>query len=416
MNKASKTLRRFFAAEKIVPNKKAQFANFDYKDALNFENQLTEQEVEIMNVARDCFQKELMPGILEANRTHTFDKGIYKTLGDMGFLGCTLDEYGGAGVSSVAYGLINREIERVDSGYRSAYSVQNSLVIFPINKYASKTMKDKFLPSLMAGDIVGCFGLTEPDSGSDPGSMRTRAKKTDKGGWTISGSKNWITNSPIADVFVVWAKDDQDVIRGFILEKGMPGLTAPRIEGKLSLCASDTGMIMMDEVEVGPDAVLDVTGLKGPFSCLNNARFGISWGVLGAAEYCFHSARDYTLGRNQFGTPLASFQLIQKKFAEMLTEITLGLQGCLQLSRLKDEGKLAVEMISMMKRNNCMKSLQIARECRDILGGNGITDEYHIMRHVMNLEAVNTYEGTNDIHALILGRSITGIQAFSRQL
>ena len=409
-------MRRFCEAVKTTEKNTTKFAKFQFTDALNFENQLTEQEVEIMHVARDCFQAELMPGIVEANRTHTFDKKIYKTLGDLGFLGCTLTEYGGAGVSSAAYGLINREIERVDSGYRSAFSVQNSLVIFPISQYATKQIKDKFLPQLMAGEIVGCFGLTEPDSGSDPASMKTRAKKTANGGWSLSGSKNWITNSPIADVFVVWARDEEGVIRGFVLEKGMPGLSGPRIEGKLSLCASDTGMIMMDEVEVGPEALLDVTGLKGPFSCLNNARFGISWGVLGAAEFCFHSARDYTLGRGQFGNPLAAYQLVQLKFANMLTEITLGLQGCLQLARLKDEGKLAVEMISMMKRNNCSKSLQIARECRDILGGNGIADEYHIMRHMMNLEAVNTYEGTNDIHALIIGRAITGIQAFSREL
>jgi glutaryl-CoA dehydrogenase len=392
------------------------FAEFNYKDALNFEQLLTPDEVEIMGVARDCFQKELMPGIIQANRNHHFDKNVYKLLGDMGFLGCTLKEYGGSGVSSVAYGLINREIERVDSGYRSAFSVQNSLVIFPISKYASKVVKDKYLPRLMAGEIVGCFGLTEPNSGSDPGSMSTRAKLTPKGSYILNGAKNWITNSPIADVFVVWAKDETGVIRGFVLDKDMAGIVAPTIEGKLSLCASETGMIMLEDVEVPAENVLQVTGLKGPFSCLNNARFGISWGVLGAAEFCFHTALTYTLERHQFGTPLASFQLIQKKFADMSTDISLGLLGCLQLSRLKDDGKLAVEMISMMKRNNCMKSLAIARECRDILGGNGIADEYHVMRHSLNLEAVNTYEGTNDIHALILGRAITGIQAFSRNL
>jgi len=399
-----------------MPGKGQAFAEFNFKDPLNFEALLTEQEVEIMHVARDCFQRELMPGILEANRKHHFDKNVYKILGEMGFLGCTLKEYGGAGVSSVAYGLINREIERVDSGYRSAFSVQNSLVIFPISKYANKSVKDKYLPQLMAGEIIGCFGLTEPNSGSDPGSMSTRARKTPNESFILNGAKNWITNSPIADVFVVWARDDEGVIRGFVLDKSMPGITAPTIEGKLSLCASETGMIMLEDVEVPAENMLNVTGLKGPFSCLNNARFGISWGVLGSAEFCFHTALNYTLERKQFGTPLASFQLIQKKFADMATEISLGLLGCVQLSHLKDEGKLAVEMISMMKRNNCIKSLAIARECRDILGGNGIADEYHVMRHSLNLEAVNTYEGTNDIHALILGRAITGIQAFSRNL
>ena len=397
-------------------SKKTNFAKFNYEDCLNLESLLSDQEIEIMNVARNCFQTDLMPKILKDNRNHYFDKSIYKTLGDLGFLGCTLNEYGGAGVSSTSYGLINREIERVDSGYRSAFSVQNSLVIFPISQYASKSIKDKYLPELIRGNIVGCFGLTEPNSGSDPASMSTRAKQGPDGIWTLNGAKNWITNSPIADVMVVWAKDDKNEVRGFVLDRGMSGITTPSIEGKMSLCASETGMIMLEDVTVPNENVLNVVGMKGPFSCLNNARFGISWGVLGAAEFCFHTARQYTIDRQQFGTPLASFQLIQKKFADMATEISLGLLGCLQASRLKDEGKLAVEMISMLKRNNCQKSLQIAREARDILGGNGIADEYHVIRHLINLEAVNTYEGTSDIHALILGRAITGIQSFSRSI
>ena len=397
-------------------SKKTNFAKFNYEDCLNLESLLSDQEIEIMNVARNCFQTDLMPKILKDNRNHYFDKSIYKTLGDLGFLGCTLNEYGGAGVSSTSYGLINREIERVDSGYRSAFSVQNSLVIFPISQYANKSIKDKYLPELIKGKIIGCFGLTEPNSGSDPASMSTRAKQGPDGIWTLNGAKNWITNSPIADVMVVWAKDDKNEVRGFVLDRGMSGISTPSIEGKMSLCASETGMIMLEDVKVPNENVLNVVGMKGPFSCLNNARFGISWGVLGAAEFCFHTARQYTIDRQQFGTPLASFQLIQKKFADMATEISLGLLGCLQASRLKDEGKLAVEMISMLKRNNCQKSLQIAREARDILGGNGIADEYHVIRHLINLEAVNTYEGTSDIHALILGRAITGIQSFSRSI
>lgn len=401
------TIARRFAAKKSD-------VKFDYTDPLSFKKLLTEEEIQVMENANAVFQAELMPGILEANRKHKFDKNIYKMLGSNGFLGCTMNEFGGAGLSSVAYGLINREIERVDSGYRSAFSVQNALVIYPIYTYASAEAKQRLLPKLMAGELVGCFGLTEPDAGSDPSSMKSTARKRDDGKWVLNGTKTWITNAPIADVFVVWAKDAQKKVKGFILERGMNGLQTSTIEGKMSLAASETGMIFMDEVVVPAENELNVTGMSGPFSCLNNARFGISWGVLGAAEFCFHAALQYTLERKQFGTPLASFQLIQKKFAEMATDITLGTLSCIQLARLKDQGELAPEMISMMKRNNCGKALQIARECRDIFGGNGIADEYHVMRHSVNLEAVNTYEGASDVHALILGRAITGIQSFSR--
>jgi glutaryl-CoA dehydrogenase len=332
--------------------------------------------------------------------------------GEMGFLGATLEGYGCAGVSYVAYGLIAREVERVDSGYRSAFSVQSSLVMYPIWAFGSDAQKEKFLPKLRTGEWVGCFGLTEPDAGSDPAGMRTRAKTVD-GGFVLNGSKTWISNSPIADVFVVWAKDDAGDIRGYILEKGMKGLTAPKIEGKFSLRASVTGMIMMQDVFVPAENMLpNVKGLKGPFSCLNNARYGIAWGVMGAAEFCWHQARSYTLERKMFGRPLAATQLIQKKLADMQTEITLGLQGVLRLGRLMDEGRAAPEMISLLKRNNCGKALDIARMSRDMHGGNGIVDEYHVIRHVMNLETVNTYEGTHDIHALILGRAQTGIAAF----
>jgi glutaryl-CoA dehydrogenase len=330
----------------------------------------------------------------------------------MGFLGATLEGYGCAGVSYVAYGLISREVERVDSGYRSAFSVQSSLVMYPIWAFGSDSQKSKFLPKLRTGELVGCFGLTEPDGGSDPGSMRTRAKSSD-GGYVLNGSKTWITNSPIADVFVVWAKDDAGDIRGFILEKGMQGLTAPKIEGKFSLRASTTGMIMMQDVFVPADNILPgVKGLRGPFGCLNNARYGIAWGALGAAEFCWHAARQYTLDRTMFGRPLAQTQLIQKKLADMQTEITLALQSVLRLGRLMDEHNAAPEMISLCKRNSCGKSLDIARVARDMHGGNGIVDEYHVIRHVMNLETVNTYEGTHDVHALILGRAQTGLNAF----
>lgn len=404
----SKLVRRAIGSSK-------SFSEYNYLDALNFESLLSPEEREIGKTAHDFFQAELMPGILEANRKSHFDKNIYKKLGQMGFLGAKLPDYGGSNVSTVAYGLINREIERVDSGYRSAYSVQNGLVIHPIHTFGSKKLKDKYLPGLIDGSMVGAFGLTEPNHGSDPGSMLSRAVKAKEkpGFWKLSGSKNWITNSPIADVFVYWAKDEAGNIRGFVLDRGMNGISTPSLDGKVSLKASETGMIMLEDVYVPEENVLEVTGLKGPFSCLNEARLGISWGVLGAAEFCFHTARQYTLDRDQFGTPLASFQLIQKKFADMQTDIALGLLGALQISRLKDEGKLAIPMISMMKRNNCMKAIAIAREARDILGGNGVSDEYHVIRHVINLESVNTYEGTNDIHALILGRAITGIEAFS---
>ncbi|WP_426958054.1 acyl-CoA dehydrogenase [Muricoccus radiodurans] len=390
----------------------AKMGPFSWEDPLLLEEQLTEDERMIRDAAREFCQSRLMPRILEGNRREHFDREIMNEFGEMGFLGATLDSHGCAGVGYVSYGLMSREVERVDSGYRSAFSVQSSLVMFPIHAFGSEAQKDKFLPKLRTGEWVGCFGLTEPDAGSDPNSMRTRAKKVD-GGYLVSGSKTWISNSPIADVFVVWAKDDEGVLRGFILEKGMKGLTAPKIEGKMSLRASVTGMIMMDEVFVPEENRMPgVKSLAGPFSCLNRARYGISWGVLGAAEDCWHRAREYTMGRKMFGRPLAQTQLIQKKLADMQTEITLGLQGVLRLGRLFDEHKAAPEMISLMKRNNCGKALDIARVARDMHGGNGIVDEYHVIRHVMNLETVNTYEGTHDVHALILGRAQTGLNAF----
>ncbi|KAI8816312.1 acyl-CoA dehydrogenase/oxidase [Fimicolochytrium jonesii] len=386
---------------------------FDWKDAFDLNSQLTEEERAVRDSARDYCQSKLMSRVIEANRHEKFHREIMSEMGELGLLGATIQGYDCAGVSSVAYGLIAREVEAVDSGYRSAMSVQSSLVMHPIYAYGTEAQKEKYLPKLARGELVGCFGLTEPNHGSDPSSMETVAKKVD-GGYVISGSKTWITNSPIADVFVIWAKClDDGKIRGFILEKGMEGLTAPVIKGKFSLRASTTGMIMMDEVAVSEEQLLpNVSGLKGPFGCLNNARYGISWGALGAAEACLRQAVDYTTQRKQFGTPLASFQLIQKKFADHMTEITLGLQASLRVGRLKDEGKWHPDMVSIVKRNNCGKALEIARQCRDVLGGNGISDEYHIIRHVMNLEAVNTYEGTHDIHALILGRAITGIPAF----
>jgi glutaryl-CoA dehydrogenase len=388
-------------------------AEFQWEDPLLLEDQLSEDERLIRDTARQYCQDKLMPRILEANRHEKFDRSIMNEMGELGLLGPTIDGYGCSGVNYVCYGLVAREVERVDSGYRSAMSVQSSLVMHPIHAYGTEAQRQKYLPRLAKGEIVGCFGLTEPDAGSDPGGMRTRARKAD-GGYVLKGSKMWITNSPVADVFIVWAKDDAGDIRGFILEKGMKGLSAPKIEGKFSLRASITGEIVMEDVFVSEEQLLpNVKGLKGPFGCLNNARYGISWGALGAAEFCWHQARNYTLNRKQFGRPLAANQLIQKKLADMQTEITLGLQACLRLGRLKDEGRAAPEMISMLKRNSCGKALEIARNARDMHGGNGISDEFHVIRHVMNLEAVNTYEGTHDVHALILGRAQTGIQAFS---
>ena len=388
-------------------------AEFNWEDPLDLESQLTDEERMIRDAARAFAQDKLMPRVKSAFREERFDREIMNEMGEMGFLGVmTSTDFGGSGLGYVAYGLVAREVERVDSGYRSAMSVQNSLVMHPIEAYGTEAQKKKYLPKLATGEWVGCFGLTEPDAGSDPASMRTRAKSVD-GGFLMSGTKTWITNSPIADVMVVWAKDDAGDIRGFILEKGMTGLTAPAIDGKFSLRASKTGMIMMQDVFVPEENVLPkVKGLRGPFSCLNNARYGISWGALGAAEFCWHAARDYTMQRMMFGRPLAATQLIQKKLADMQTEITLGLQSVLRLGRLIDEGEAAPEMISLCKRNSCGKALAIAREARDMHGGNGIADEYHVIRHMMNLEAVNTYEGTHDVHALILGRAQTGIAAF----
>ena len=390
-----------------------KYGAFQWEDPLLLETLLTEEERSIRDSARDYARQKLMPRILEANRKEEFDRAIMRELGELGFLGPTLPEkYGGGDAGYVVYGLLAREIERVDSGYRSAMSVQSSLVMHPIYAYGSEEQRMKYLPKLASGEWVGCFGLTEPDHGSDPGSMVTRARSVD-GGFRISGAKMWITNSPIADVFVVWAKTDDDVIRGFILERGMKGLSAPRIEGKLSLKASITGEIVLDDVLVPAESLLpNVTGLAGPFGCLNRARFGIAWGAMGAAEFCWHAARQYTLERKQFGRPLAANQLVQKKLADMQTEITLGLLACLQAGRLFDAGQIAPEAISLIKRNNCGKALDIARTARDMHGGNGISDEFHVMRHLVNLETVNTYEGTHDVHALILGRAQTGIQAF----
>jgi glutaryl-CoA dehydrogenase len=385
---------------------------FDWQDPFQFSNLLTEDERMIRDTAHAYCQDKLMSRVLLANREEHFHREIMNELGELGLLGATLPEkYGCSEVNYVSYGLVAREVERVDSGYRSAMSVQSSLVMHPIYEYGSEAQRLKYLPKLATGEWVGCFGLTEPDAGSDPASMRTTARKT-ASGYVIKGSKMWITNSPIADVFVVWAKLDGE-IRGFILEKGMKGLSAPKIEGKFSLRASITGEIVMDNVEVAEDALLpNVSGLKGPFGCLNKARYGIAWGALGAAEFCWHAARQYTLDRHQFNRPLAATQLVQKKLADMQTEITIGLLACLQAGRLMDDGALPPETISLIKRNSCGKALDIARVARDMHGGNGIADEYHVIRHVMNLEAVNTYEGTHDVHALILGRAQTGLQAF----
>jgi glutaryl-CoA dehydrogenase len=387
---------------------------FQWDDPLLLENALSEDERMVRDTARDYCQDRLMPRVLEANRNETFHREIMNELGELGLLGSTLPEqYGGAGVNNVCYGLIAREVERIDSGYRSALSVQSSLVMYPIYTYGSEDHRNKYLPKLATGEWVGAFGLTEPDHGSDPGGMKTRATAVD-GGFKLTGAKMWISNAPIADVFVVWAKDDEGVIRGFILERGIEGLSTPKIEGKFSLRASVTGEIVMDEVFVPAENQLpNARGLGGPFGCLNKARYGISWGALGAAEFCWHAARQYTLDRNQFGRPLAANQLIQKKLADMQTEITLGLTACLRLGRLMDEDRATPEMISMLKRNNAGKALDVARLARDMHGGNGISDEFHVIRHLVNLETVNTYEGTHDIHALILGRAQTGIQAFT---
>jgi glutaryl-CoA dehydrogenase len=393
--------------------KKSSQPAFDWADPLLLGESLSEDERLIEDAARSFCAERLQPRVQKMFREESFDPAIFTEMGEMGFLGSTIDGYGCAGTNYVSYGIIAREIERVDSGFRSMASVQSSLVMYPIHAFGSEAQRQKYLPKLATGEWIGCFGLTEPDHGSDPGSMVTRARKVD-GGYSLSGAKMWITNSPVATVFVVWAKTDDGVIRGFILEKGMKGLSAPKIEGKFSLRASVTGEIVMDEVFVSEEQLLpNVTGLKGPFSCLNNARYGIAWGALGAAEACWHAARSYTLERKQFGRPLAANQLIQKKLVDMQTEITLGLHACLRLGRLKDEGRAAPEMISLLKRNNCGKALDIARVARDMHGGNGVSDEYGVIRHVLNLEAVNTYEGTHDVHALILGRAQTGIAAFS---
>ena len=388
--------------------------SFNWADPLLLDTQLTEDERMIRDAAAEYAQGRLMPRIHDAYRNETTDASIFREMGELGLLGITIPEqYGGADLNYVSYGLIAREIERVDSGYRSMMSVQSSLVMVPINEFGSEAQKQKYLPKLASGEWIGCFGLTEPNFGSDAGGMITRAKKV-PGGFSLTGSKMWISNSPIADVFVVWAKNDEGIIRGYILEKGMKGLSAPKITGKMGLRASITGEIVMDEVFVPAENEFpEVEGLKGPFTCLNSARYGIAWGALGAAEWCWHAARQYTMDRKQFGKPLAANQLIQKKLADMQTEITLALQGCLRLGRMKDEGIAAPEITSIMKRNSCGKSLDIARMARDMHGGNGISDEYGVVRHMLNLEVVNTYEGTHDIHALILGRAQTGIQAFS---
>jgi len=388
---------------------------FDWADPFFLEDELHDDERMIRDTARAYAREKLAPRIIDAFANERTDAEIFREMGALGLLGPTVpEEYGGVGASYVAYGLIAREVERIDSGYRSMMSVQSSLVMYPIQAYGSEAQKHKYLPKLASGEYIGCFGLTEPDAGSDPGGMKTRAVKT-AGGYSISGSKTWISNAPIADVFVIWAKSDAHggAIRGFILDKGMKGLSAPKIEGKLSLRASITGMVMMDDVEIGEDALLpEVQGLKGPFGCLNRARYGISWGALGAAEFCFHAARQYGLDRKQFGRPLAATQLYQKKLADMQTDIALGLQASLRVGRLMDAGRFAPEMVSIVKRNNVGKALDIARAARDMHGGNGISGEYQVMRHVMNLETVNTYEGAHDVHALILGRAITGIAAF----
>jgi len=393
-----------------------EWPSFNWQDPFLLERQLTEEERLIRDTTHAYAQDKLAPRIREAYQNEYTDPAIFREMGELGLLGATIEGYGCSGVSYVSYGLIAREVERVDSGYRSMMSVQSSLVMHPIHAYGSEAQREKYLPKLASGEWIGCFGLTEPDSGSDPSSMRTRAKKVDAG-YRVTGNKMWISNSPIADIFVVWGKTEDGVIRGFVLEKGMEGLSAPKIEGKLSLRASVTGEIVMDNVFVPEDNILpNVQGLSGPMGCLNNARYGIAWGALGAAEACWHAARQYTLDRSQFGNPLAANQLIQKKLADMQTEISLALQGCLQAGRLKQTNDLAPELISLLKRNSCGKALDIARMARDMHGGNGISDEFPVMRHMINLETVNTYEGTHDVHALILGRAQTDIQAFTRPL
>ena len=386
---------------------------FNWADPLLLEEELSADERQVRDTARAYAQEKLMPRILQANRHEKFERKVLNEMGELGLLGSTIEGYGCAGVNYVSYGLIAQEIERVDSGYRSTLSVQSSLVMYPIYAYGSEAQREKYLPKLATGEWIGCFGLTEPDYGSDAGGMITRAKKV-PGGYSLSGAKMWISNSPVADVFVIWAKDEADVIRGFIIDKGAKGLSAPKIEGKFALRSSITGEVVMDNVFVPEENLLpNVTGLKGPFGCLNRARYGIAWGSMGAAEFCWHAARQYTLDRKAFGRPLAANQLIQKKLADMQTEITLGLHSALRLGRLFDQNKMVPEMISILKRNNCGKALDIARMARDMHGGNGVSDEYHVIRHCMNLEAVNTYEGTHDVHALILGRAQTGLQAFT---
>jgi glutaryl-CoA dehydrogenase len=401
------------AAPLPVSAAKEARASFDWADPLLLDDELGEDERLIRDSARAYCRDKLLPRVQKAFRDESFDRAVFEEMGALGFLGSTIDGYGCAGTNYVSYGLIAREVERIDSGYRSMMSVQSSLVMHPIYAFGNEATRAKYLPKLATGEWIGCFGLTEPDHGSDPGSMVTRARKVE-GGFLLNGAKMWITNAPVADVFVVWAKADDGIIRGFVLEKGMKGLTAPKIEGKFSLRASITGEIVMDDVLVPEENLLPhVQGLKGPFSCLNSARFGIAWGAMGAAEFCWHAARQYTLDRKQFGRPLAANQIVQLKLANMQTEIALGLTGALRLGRLKDQGRAAPEMISLLKRNNCGKALDIARIARDMHGGNGISDEFGVIRHVLNLEAVNTYEGTHDVHALILGRAMTGIQAFS---
>ncbi|XP_068633356.1 glutaryl-CoA dehydrogenase, mitochondrial [Battus philenor] len=421
VTKSLKFWQSFFTANKLralsTSPTNCSKVSFNWEDPLNLDGQLQDDEKAIRDTFKDYCKEKLMPRIIEANRNELFDREIYKEMGELGALGCTFKGYGCAGVSYVTYGLITRALDGVDSAYRSAMSVQSSLAMGAIYMYGTEEQKQKFLPRMATGELVGCFGLTEPNFGSDAGGLVTRAKYDSKTkSYILSGSKTWITNSPIADILIIWAKDEENKVRGYIVERAQvkKGLDTPRIDGKFSLRASATGMILLDEVAIPEENLLsNVVGLKGPFGCLNNARYGIAWGALGAAETCLQIARQYTLDRKQFGKPLASNQLIQKKLADMLTEISIGYQACLQVGRLKDKDLVAPEMISLIKRNSCGKALEIARAARDMLGGNGISDEYHIIRHVMNLEAVNTYEGTHDIHALILGRAITGIQAFS---